>query len=139
VGVGQRGWVSTRDEARALESERLTCVDSAVPAEVALCLLLTEATEGHPAFGAGMPVEVRLAARIGPTAQRPVPPECSSHVGTRAFGVVHTKSGARMGCCRTSLWVEHPTVEQRVKCLDRQEAARRLEGVRDSNETLRFG
>jgi hypothetical protein len=87
--------VSTRDEARELESGRLACVDSAVPAEVSLCLLLTEATEGHLAFGSRMPVEDRLAARLGSTTERPVPPARFSRVGTRSVGVVHTNSGTR--------------------------------------------
>jgi hypothetical protein len=48
--------VSTRDEARELENGRLTCVDSAVPDEVPLCLLLTEVhsiTAAREAFGRG--------------------------------------------------------------------------------------
>jgi hypothetical protein len=43
-------WVSMRDEARKLASQRLACADGPVPAEVPLCLLLTEAMEGHLAF-----------------------------------------------------------------------------------------
>jgi hypothetical protein len=44
-------WVSTRNVAKELKSGRLARVVSAVPAEVPLGLLLTEATEGHLAFG----------------------------------------------------------------------------------------
>jgi hypothetical protein len=99
--------------ARELESGRLAGVDSAVPAEVPLSLFLTEATEGHLAFGAGTLVQVRLAAWLGLSGQPPVRPERFSHIGTRFIRVVLTNSGKHRGCCGTPLWVEHPTGEQR--------------------------
>jgi hypothetical protein len=132
--------VSTRDEARELESGRLTGGDSASPpAELPLCLLLTEATEGHLAFGAGTLVEDRPGFRIELSAQRPVRPERFSHIGTRFVGVVLTNSGIRRGRCGTPVWVEHPTGEQRMSCLERPEAARRLEDMRGGSETPRCG
>jgi hypothetical protein len=71
-------------------------------------LLLTEVTEGHLAFAAGMPVEDRLVTGIDSTAQRLVPPERFSHIGTRFVDAVFTNSGIRRGC-RTPLSVENPT------------------------------
>jgi hypothetical protein len=134
-------WVSTLDEARELENGRLACVDNAVPAEGPLCLLLTEATEGQFAFGAGVLAGDRLAARIGSSA---------------AGGAAGTLQPCRGKVCRSSAHEQRNTQELPWQLHDdalgrapggratrvvfgQATAARRVEDVRGGSETLRFG
>jgi hypothetical protein len=130
-------WVSTRVKRESSRVGAWPALTARFQLKFRSACFMTNATEGHFAFGAGMLLEDPLADRIGLSAQRPVPPERFSHIGTRSVGGVLTNSGTCRGCCRQQFWVEHATGELRVYRLERPEATRRLQGG-GGGETLQF-